>query len=91
MMRFDIKSLFTSVSVDQASDVIRKILQQDKNLEKRTKLKVNHIMSLLDLCLTTTTFRFCETHYKLEDGLPMGSPVSPCVANLSSRNWNKTH
>ena len=39
-------------------------------------------MELLRICLTTTSFQFQARHYELADGLAMGSPISPVVANL---------
>ena len=39
-------------------------------------------MAILKLCLDCTHFKFRENHYAMEDGLAMGSPVSPPVANL---------
>ena len=39
-------------------------------------------MRLLKLCLSTTYFKFRDKFYDLTDGLAMGSPVSPPVANL---------
>ena len=37
-------------------------------------------MEMLRVCLTATSFQFRSKHCELEDGLAMGSPVSPAVA-----------
>ena len=39
-------------------------------------------MDMLNLCLQTRQFQFREKYYELVDGLAMGSPVSPPVANI---------
>ena len=82
MVSFDIKSLFTSVPIADATNVIKQLIQKDEDFSTRTNLKPESLLDLLQLCLTTTSFQFRETHYELTDGLPMGSPTSPSVANL---------
>ena len=49
---------------------------------KRTKLNIDQIIQLLELCLDTTYFSFREQIFKQTHGAAMGSPVSPIVANL---------
>ena len=82
MVSFDIKSLFTSVPVDQATEAITMILQNDDSFHERCRIKIASFMELLRLCTSITTFQFRGQHYELADGLPMGSPASPCIANL---------
>ena len=88
MVSFDIKSLFTSVPVDQAEIAVQEALRNDEELQERTNLKVDAIMSLVRLCLTTTSFQFRDTHYELTDGLPMGSPASPISPTFSLDDWS---
>ena len=59
-----------------------KKLQSDHSLEERCIYTRETVLALLKLCLDCTHFKFRENHYALEDGLTMGSPVSPPVANL---------
>ena len=40
------------------------------------------VIKLLTLCLEDTTFKFRDKFYRMTDGLAMGSPVSPIVANI---------
>ena len=44
-------------------------------------MNVDVIMNLLELSMLARCFQFRGIHYELADGLPMGSPVSPCIAN----------
>ena len=39
---YDVKALFTSVSIEPAIEVIRKHLKDDKDLQQKTSLTVNH-------------------------------------------------
>ena len=82
MVSFDVKSLFTSVPTEDAKAAITDLLESDGNLEDRTGLTSTTVLELLKLCLLGTSFKFRETHYELTDGLAMGSPSSPVIANL---------
>jgi len=62
MVSFDVKSLFTSVPVDEALLIINNKLEHDETLELRTFLSVESIMELLTLCLKTTYFSY-EDHF----------------------------
>ena len=43
MMSYDVHSLFTSIPIDPAISIIRRQLEQDKDLHQRTNMTVNHI------------------------------------------------
>ena len=51
-------------------------------LKERTVLPVEDIILLLEFCLKNTYFSFKGQFYKQVEGVAMGSPVSPIVANL---------
>ena len=55
-------------------------LKEDK--AARTPFSPEHLMVLLEICLTSTYFVFQEKYYRISDGVAMGSPVSSVVANL---------
>ena len=82
LVSFDVKSLFTSVPVRDAIAVIGEIIQADEDFENRTKITSTTLVELLEICLSSTSFRFRGEHYEHTDGLTMGSPVSPAVANI---------
>ena len=82
LISFDVVSLFTSIPILDASNVIFKLLSADVNLKNRTKLTVQDIMQCLDLCFKSTIFSFKNTLYRQTFGAPMGSCVSPVVANI---------
>ena len=81
-MSYNIKALFTSVPIQPAITIIRKLLEEDKELQKRTSMTVSHITCLLELCLKSTYFIFQGKYYEQLEGAAVGSPFSPIVANL---------
>ena len=82
MMSYDVKALFTSVQTIQATNIIKKLLEQDQELQQRTSLSIESILSLLEFCLNSTYFSFQGKYFKQLEGAAMGSPISPIVANL---------
>ena len=79
---YDVTSLFTSVPIDPALNIIRDLLEKDEKLNDRTVLLVQNIMELLGFHLHNTYFSFQNEFYEQVEGVAMGSPVSPIVANL---------
>ena len=82
LMSFDVKALFTSVPIQPAIQIIKKLLEEDQDLKQRTSMSVDHIVCLLEFCLRSTYFTFKGRFYKQQEGAAMGSPISPIVANL---------
>ena len=57
-MSFDVKALFTSVPSQPAINIIKKLLDEDWELQQRTSMPVSHITYLLEFCLKSTYFTF---------------------------------
>ena len=87
IMSYDVKALFTSVPIQPAIDVIKKMLE-DGELQKRTNMSVQHI-SLLEFCLRSTYFTFQGKLYEQQEGAAMGSPISPIVGNQFMEDFEK--
>ena len=79
---FDVKALITSVPIECAINTIKKLLEDDTELHKRTSLSVKNIIRLMEYCLTSTYFIFQGRFYQQQEGAAMGSLLSPIVANL---------
>ena len=62
--------------------VLKNLLEQDDTLSNRTVLSVQNIIELLGFCLHNPYFSFQNKFYEQVEGVAMGSPVSPIVANL---------
>ena len=72
LVSFDVVSLFTRIPITEALEVIK---------EKYDYLDED-IFSLAKHCMSNTYFLYDGLFYKQVDGAPMGSPLSPVVANL---------
>ena len=48
----------------------------------RSSISADALIELLRICLDLTSLQFRDERYELTDGLTMGSPVSPAVANI---------
>ena len=82
MMSFDVKALFTSIPIQPALNIIKKLLEEDTSLHQRTTMAVKHTYCLLEFYLTNTYFSFQGKLYEQKEGAAMGSPISPIVANI---------
>ena len=83
MVSYDVEVLFTSVPVESAISIIKKHLEEDKELHQRTAMAVNQISCLLEFCLSITYyFTFKGKMYEQVKGADVGSPLRPIVANL---------
>ena len=82
MVSYDVKALFTSVPTNKACIIIRQRLEEDPELNQRTSLTIDDIISLLEFCITSTYFSFQGKFYEQVEGAAMGSPLSPIVANI---------
>ena len=64
MMSYDVKALFTSVPTTPAAIIIKKLLEQDHELQHSTSISVENIICLLEFCLNSTYFMFQGKYFK---------------------------
>ena len=81
LLSFDVKSLFTSIPVNEAIQICEQSLRKDITLSERTTMDVDTITCLLRFCLTNTAFQYDNKHYRQKDGVAMGSPASMAIAD----------
>ena len=82
MVSLDVASLFTKVPTDETLAVVRDKLATDPLLEERTCIPIDNLMEMLTFCVKTTYFGMGSDIYRQEEGLAMGSPLSPVLANI---------
>ena len=82
VVSFDVVSLFTSIPVDLAKDIVRRKLKESDIWQAHTDLTSSQILGLLALVLDNSYFKFDGDHYHQISGCAMGSPVSAVIAEL---------
>ena len=80
MVSFDVVSLFTSVPLDYTINIILDKVYKDKMV--KTKLSRTQLKTLLELCTKKMHFSFNDKVYKQTNGVAMGSPLGPVLANI---------
>nr|XP_060615776.1 uncharacterized protein LOC132765511 [Anolis sagrei ordinatus] len=76
LISFDVVSLFTMVPVADTMALINQKFPED-------------ITALFHHCLTTSYFQWDNEFYKQKDGVAMGSPLSPVIANFYMEHFEK--
>ena len=80
MVSLDVVSLFTSVPLDYTINVILDQVYKEKKIQ--TKLSRSELKTLLELCTKEMHFSFNDKLYKQRNGVAMGSPLGPVIANI---------
>jgi len=78
LISLDAISLFTNI-LDLA---VQSITKRWAHIEKNTCIPFNEFMSIICFILNSTYFTFNNNIYKQTFGTPMGSPLSPIIANV---------
>ena len=79
MASFDIKSLFTNIPLDETIDICTDTLNEKGLLPSR--FSTNDFKKLLSVAVKDVIFLFNSKIYKQIDGVAMGSPLGPTLAN----------
>ena len=80
LISFDVSSLFTNVPLDETIKIVLDRVYKHK--EVKTKIKRKELKKLLDLCTKEVHFTFNGQTYIQVDGVAMGSPLGPVLANI---------
>jgi len=83
LFSLDVVSLFTNIPLNLALDSINK---RWEHVQRFTKIIKEDFMMAIEFVLSSTYFTFGNRIYKQIFGTPMGSPLSPIVADLVMRD-----
>ena len=79
LISYDVNSLFTNIPLDETIEIaINKILENRQDL----KISKRNLKKLFLFATAQTHFMFNENFYDQIDGVAMGSPLAPVLANL---------
>lgn len=79
---FDVTNLFTKVPVKETIDIIKNLLTQ----KTVNPVVASEILNLLEICISKNYFIFNNKLYNQTDGLAMGNPLSPLLADIFMDN-----
>ena len=79
MVTFDVESLFTNIPLDDCINLAVKYITEDN---PGLKLCKNELKRLFEFVTKETHFLFKGNFYDQVDGVAMGSPLAPVLANL---------
>ena len=80
MLSFDVKSLFTNVPLNRTIDIILKRIYE--KIEIVTSITKNKMKEMLMFCTKNVHFTFESRTYVQADGVAMGSPLGPVLADV---------
>jgi hypothetical protein len=101
IISFDVESLFTNVPINETLEIIKNTFFTKKST-KHVKNESNyhgdldgirweHLENLLKRCLQESVFTFNKKLYKQIDGVSMGSPLGPIIANIFMNDFENKH
>ena len=80
MVSFDVESLFTNIPLDETIKIYAdRVFQRKKKVKGLLK---RHFIKLLTHATKSSCFIFNGSYYSQIDGVAMGSPLGPTLANL---------
>ena len=80
MASLDLDSLFTNIPLEEAIDICVDNLDNDN--ENPPNIPKHDFRNLLNIATKETFFMFNNKYYKQVDGVAMGSPLGPALANI---------
>ena len=80
MGSFDVDSLFTNIPLEETINICTNLLYNDEDVIEG--ISKSEFKNLLSLANQESYFIFNDVLYKQKDGVAMGSPLGPTMANV---------
>ena len=87
MCSLDVVSLFTNIPVDETIDICINLLYEKINIVQN--LNRYQFQRLLYICVKANHFSFGDKLFDQVDGVAMGSPLGPVLANIFMSKFEK--
>lgn len=81
MASFDVEALFTNIPLDETINICTNKLFPKRGMKVKGLIK-NEFRNLLTLATKESLFLFDGIYYRQIDGVAMGSPLGPTLANI---------
>jgi len=84
LVSYDVTSLFTNVPVDETIQILAEKALKDDWFNKQHNLNItkSDLVELLNIATKNQLFQFEGSLYEQTDGVAMGSPLGPLMANV---------
>ena len=79
LVSYDVTSLFTNIPLEETIDLAINLIMENK---PRLKITKTQLKKLFVIATSQTHFIFENNYYDQIDGVAMGSPLAPILANL---------
>ena len=90
MCSFDVVSLFTNVPLEEVIDIWADALFRNDNIDKElTALTEDSFKEPMRLATSGVEFSFNDKIYRQTDGVAMGLPLGPALANIFVGSYEK--
>lgn len=85
LLSLDVISLFSNIPIDIALMSVKK---RWEFIEKNTNVPRDKFLMAISLVLSSIYFSFNGQIYKQSFGIPMGSPLSPVIADITMQDFD---
>ena len=87
MISLDVDAMFPNIALDL---VKKAVSNRWMKVKSHTKLNEKEFLKGLDFIMNSTKFKFNGKFYKQKFGTPMGSVISPILAEIVMEDLEKT-